>query len=99
VSHLTRLKSKPPKSDARWAYDEIIKLRRESGYMQSTIDALMLEFCPERMTREQMAVWEDHQKPIDKGYFGTSYATMPIVLEQQAAENYRARLLLDEVSK
>jgi len=65
MSRLCRLKSyKNIGVDGQWAYDEIIKLRREVGYQQSTIDALMLEFCPERMTREQAAVWEDHQVSI-----------------------------------
>lgn len=54
MSHLTRLKSKPPKSDARWAYEEVIRLYRENRHQQATIQALMSEFCPERMTKEQM---------------------------------------------
>lgn len=68
MSRLCRLKTKTHGEDGQWAYDEIIRLRREVGYQQSTIDALMLEFCPERMSREQMNVWEAHQEVIDNGY-------------------------------
>lgn len=32
---------------------------------QAEIDLLMLEFCPERMTEEQIAEWEAHQVPCD----------------------------------
>ena len=31
---------------------------------QSEIDRLMLEFCPERMTEEQIENWEKHQAPV-----------------------------------
>lgn len=30
---------------------------------QAKIDALMLEYCPDEMTPEQIAEWEAHQKP------------------------------------
>lgn len=31
--------------------------------LEAKIDALMLEFCPEDMTSEQIKRWEAHQKP------------------------------------
>ena len=37
--------------------------RREVKAMQAEIDALMLEFCPERMTPAQIKEWARHQKP------------------------------------
>lgn len=70
---------------------EIIRLRQENGYKQCTIDALMLEFCPERMNREQMDEWEKHQVPVEQGDFGTSIAAMKEVIEQQAVETSEMR--------
>jgi hypothetical protein len=34
--------------------------------MQAKIDALMLEFCPEDMTPEQIAEWGAHQRPVSE---------------------------------
>ena len=34
---------------------------------QAKIDALMLEYCPDEMTPEQMAEWERHQKSYGMG--------------------------------
>lgn len=33
--------------------------------LQAKIDALMLEYCPDEMTPEQLANWAKHQQPID----------------------------------
>lgn len=33
------------------------------GSQQAEIDRLMLEFCPDEMTPEQVAEWAAHQKP------------------------------------
>lgn len=33
-------------------------------HQQATIDRLMLEFCPDEMTGEQVQAWEASQKPI-----------------------------------
>lgn len=35
--------------------------------LQAKIDALMLEYCPDEMTPEQIANWERHQVPAPKG--------------------------------
>lgn len=34
---------------------------------QAQIDKLMLEYCPEEMTVEQMDNWRKHQKPLEIG--------------------------------
>lgn len=67
MSRLCRLKTNTHGEDGKWAYSEIIRLRKDVCHQQSTIDALMLEFCPERMTREKMDEWEAHQKPAEQG--------------------------------
>lgn len=38
---------------------------RERDALQAKLDAVMLEYCPEDMTPEQMAEWARHQKPCD----------------------------------
>lgn len=37
---------------------------REAG-LQAKIDALMLEYCTDEMTEEQITNWGKHQKPSD----------------------------------
>ena len=44
---------------------EIIDLKRELGEKQAEIDRLMLEYCPNEMTKEQMDNWESHQVKSD----------------------------------
>lgn len=34
-------------------------------YQQSVIDAIMLEYCPEEMTWEQIEEWKKHQKVVE----------------------------------
>ena len=36
----------------------------QNDSLQAKIDALMLEYCPDEMTEEQIAEWEKHQKPV-----------------------------------
>lgn len=31
---------------------------------QAKLDRLMMEFCPEEMTKEQLLCWEKSQKPV-----------------------------------
>jgi hypothetical protein len=38
------------------------KAEAESAHKQSIIDRLMMEYCPDEMTVEQMAEWASHQK-------------------------------------
>lgn len=42
---------------------EIGELTRKIDALQATIDALMLEYCPEDMTPEQFENWKQHQRP------------------------------------
>ena len=37
-------------------------LKESNEYLQAQVDALMLEYCPEEMTPEQISRWEDSQK-------------------------------------
>lgn len=41
---------------------EVRRLEAESAHKQAIIDRLMLEYCPNEMTAEQMAEWASHQK-------------------------------------
>jgi hypothetical protein len=38
--------------------------QRDAGAKQAEIDRLMLEFCPDEMTEQQLANWAAHQKPV-----------------------------------
>ena len=38
-----------------------IKLIKENNALQAKIDSLMLEFCPEEMTQDQIERWEESQ--------------------------------------
>lgn len=44
------------------AVKAIIDLKKEIESKQAKIDALMLEYCPDEMTPEQMKEWESRQK-------------------------------------
>jgi hypothetical protein len=59
------------KSDVRdpdWIrsdYDrEINKLLKQLAHKQFEIDNLMLEYCPDRMTYEQLENWSRHQVAV-----------------------------------
>ena len=39
----------------------IVQLSKEKCALQAKIDALMLEFCPEEMTQEQIRRWGENQ--------------------------------------
>jgi len=43
----------------------IARLEAELDAKQAKIDALMLEYCPDEMTPEQLAEWGRHQKVAD----------------------------------
>lgn len=56
-----------PKNEREWwAAREIERLRAEVDALQAKIDALMLEYCPEEMTPEQVAAYEAAQRPVDE---------------------------------
>lgn len=41
-------------------------LRSAVAAKQARIDALMLEYCPDEMTPEQVAEWARHQRPVSE---------------------------------
>lgn len=51
--------------EVRRVSDELIckKGQQDAQHMQARIDALMLEFCPDQMTPEQIVEWKRHQTP------------------------------------
>jgi len=42
-----------------------IVLNQKVEYLQARIDELMLEYCPDEMTKEQMDEWAKHQISVD----------------------------------
>lgn len=42
------------------------RLREDVEAKQAEIDLLMLEFCPDEMTPEQLANWASHQRAVSK---------------------------------
>lgn len=49
----------------RNSQDAIELLQAELAYKQAQIDRLMLEYCPDEMTSEQIAEWGRNQRPVD----------------------------------
>ncbi|MBK6588115.1 MAG: hypothetical protein IPG22_07465 [Acidobacteria bacterium] len=43
-------------------------LRQQLSAAQARIDELMLEYCPEEMTNEQIAEYEKHQRPAWRNF-------------------------------
>ena len=43
--------------------DALDKAEKDADYKQSQIDTLMLEYCPNEMTPEQLSRWEECQRP------------------------------------
>lgn len=41
-------------------------LEKKCDALQAKIDALMLEYCPDEMTPEQIEEWGKHQRPVDE---------------------------------
>ena len=44
---------------------QVAELKLELGVKQARIDELMLEYCPDEMSQEQMDNWAKHQVPCD----------------------------------
>lgn len=44
---------------------QVAELKLELGVKQARIDELMLEYCPDEMSQEQMDNWAKHQVPAD----------------------------------
>lgn len=45
------------------AVERLAALKSERDALQARVDALMLEYCPDEMTPEQLEEWARHQKP------------------------------------
>lgn len=56
--------------------------------LQAKIDALMMEYCPEEMTPEQLAVWGRHQRPLN--------VRVKFVKYDEASKHERFDLFIDE---
>jgi hypothetical protein len=54
----------PPECDVRDVL--IARLRDELEAAQARIDELMLEYCPDEMTPEQVAKWAKHQRRVEE---------------------------------
>lgn len=52
--------------DWKEMYERAKKAEAELAALQARIDALMLEFCPEDMTEEQVAAWSARQRVVDE---------------------------------
>lgn len=44
----------------------VAELERAVARVRARIDALMLEYCPDEMTPEQVAEWARHQRPVSE---------------------------------
>lgn len=40
-------------------------LKAEKAHLQFLLDSVMIEYCPDEMTEEQMENWSKHQKKVD----------------------------------
>lgn len=50
---------------------EVRRLEAESAHKQSIIDRLMLEYCPDEMTLQQVKEWGEHQVRAPAGIVGS----------------------------
>lgn len=48
------------------AYQQDKRWREKCDGLQAKIDALMLEYCPNEMTPQQIKEWERHQKAVPR---------------------------------
>lgn len=68
-----------------WRFtNKIDELQRLCDAKQAKIDALMLEFCPEEMTPEQMATWGASQRVVPKSH--PVYRAIDQMLEERKQE-------------
>ena len=47
-------------------YVRYIDYKQDTEVLQAQIDSLMLEYCPNEMTKEQMDNWAKHQRCVTK---------------------------------
>jgi len=54
-----------PRTDLTMTMSEIIiEQKQQLAAAQARIDALMLEYCPDEMTKEQLVEWAKHQQIV-----------------------------------
>jgi hypothetical protein len=46
--------------------EEVTGYIRKCEELQAKIDALILEYCPDEMTEEQLRIWSESQKTVSK---------------------------------
>jgi len=51
--------------------------QRKADSLQAKVDALMLEYCPEEMTPEQVEEWGQHQRPADAALEAAKSVAVP----------------------
>lgn len=71
----------------------------ETDRLQARIDALMLEYCPDEITPEQLANWEKHQRAVPADAIMAGANEQPPLAPQtrgtvsERANSYRAEVL------
>ena len=50
----------------KWYRKELAEAKRQLAAKQYQIDELMLEYCPNEMTPEQLEEWGKNQKAVDE---------------------------------
>lgn len=48
----------------QWHLQRIVELERENAALQARLDELMLEYCPDEMSAEQIDNYAKHQRPV-----------------------------------
>lgn len=54
-----------PEQEYEELKSQVVELKLEVDAKQARIDELMLEFCPNEMSQEQLDNWGKHQVPAD----------------------------------
>lgn len=49
----------------KWYRKELAEAKRQLEAKQAVIDRLMLEYCPEEMSVEQIVNWSNHQRALE----------------------------------
>ena len=50
----------------KWYRKELAEAKRQLEAKQAIIDRLMLEYCPNEMSVEQLVNWSNHQRAIER---------------------------------
>ena len=49
----------------KWYRKELAEAKRQLAAKQAVIDRLMLEYCPDQMSVEQIVNWSNHQRALE----------------------------------